>query len=221
VKQYHHSKETPPPLIPQPAGIKRKRSHDAQAEAEAEVDESQDERLAKQPRRGTPPALEPFEEDLQRGSEAKAEADEPEDVRPSKQSPRLLPPKDQLSENNLQIFNGEMNSAADNAPVLKRTSSRGSIVPSEADTVRSQRSSNTNAFYRHKHLQGGQIHIHAEPPNYIEAAVSRIVSAKVSKQRRAELRVIAQELSDGCLKNVRAQSGEDDFKINFTLPSRL
>ncbi|OQV09475.1 hypothetical protein CLAIMM_13593 isoform 1 [Cladophialophora immunda] len=189
VKQY--PREIPPPFLSQPARIKRKRSHDAQA---AEVDDSQHERLAKQLRRSTPPRLEHSERRTAFNTVFKTS-----------------PPKDQLSENNLRIFNGEMNPAADNASVLKRTSSRRSIVPSEEDTVRSQRSSNTNAFYRHKHLQAVQIHIHAEPPDYIEAAANRIVNARVSKQRRAELRVVAQGLSDDCLKNVRAQSGEDDF----------
>ncbi|KIW75172.1 hypothetical protein Z517_11944 [Fonsecaea pedrosoi CBS 271.37] len=194
-----------------PAVIKRKRSHDAQAGAGAEVDDSQHERLAEQLRRSTPPHLEHSEEDLQEGLEPEVEAGKREGVRPSIHTSRLPPPKDQLSENNLRIFNAEMNPAADNAPVLKRTSSRRSIVPSEAGTVRSQRSSNTNAFYRHKNLQAVQIHIHAKPPDFIEAAANRIVNAKVSKQRRAELRVIAQELSNSCLKNVKAQSGEDDF----------
>ncbi|OAP56020.1 hypothetical protein AYL99_10172 [Fonsecaea erecta] len=176
-----------------------------------EVDESRHEHLAKQLRRSTPPRLEHSDQDLQKGSEPGAEAGKREGVQASIQSPRLPPSKDQLSENNLRIFNGEMNPAADNAPVLKRTSSGRSIVQSEADTFRSQRSYNTNAFYRHKHLEAVQIHIHAEPPDYIEAAAHRIVNAKISKQRRAELRVVAQELSDDCLKNVRAQSGENDF----------
>ncbi|OAL34888.1 hypothetical protein AYO20_05849 [Fonsecaea nubica] len=210
LKQY--PEEIPPPFISQPAGIKRKRSHDARAGAGAEVDDSQHERLAKQLRRSTPPRLEPSQEDLQTGSEPDVEAGKREGVRPSIQTSRLPPPKDQLSENNLRTFNAEMNPEADSTPVLKRTSSRRSIVPSEAGTVRSHRSANTNkAFYRHKNLQAVQIHIHAKPPDFIEAAANRIVNAKVSKQRRAELRVIAQELSNSCLKNVKAQSGEDDF----------
>ncbi|KAH0845695.1 hypothetical protein FOPE_11906 [Fonsecaea pedrosoi] len=209
VKQY--PQEIPPPFISQPAGIKRKRSHDAQAGAGAEVDDSQLEHLTKQMRRSTPPCLEHPEEDLPKLLEPKVEAGKREGVRPSIQPSRLPSPKDQLSENNLRIINAEMNPVADNAPVLNRTSSRRSIVPSEAGTVQSQRSSNTNAFYRHQNLLAVQIHIHAKPPDFIEAATNRIVNAKVSKQRRAELRVIAQEFSNSCLKNVRAQSGEDDF----------
>src|SRR5690349_7943806 len=47
----------PPTFISQPAGIKRKRSHDSQAEAEVEVevDERKAERPAKQPRRSVLP----------------------------------------------------------------------------------------------------------------------------------------------------------------------
>ncbi|OAL22025.1 hypothetical protein AYO22_07622 [Fonsecaea multimorphosa] len=209
VKVKQDSKGVPPPSISQPAGIERKRSHDAQAGAE--VDNSQNERLAKQLRRSTHPAVDHSEEDLQTGSELEAEAGKREAVRPSIQSSRLPATRYQLSEANLRIFNGEMNPAADNALVLGQASSWRSIITSEVDTLRSQRCSNTNAFYRHKHLQAVQIHIHAEPPDYIEAAVNLIVNAKLSKQRRAQLSVIAQELSHGCLKNIRAQSGEDDF----------
>ena len=104
-----------------------------------------------------------------------------------------------------------MDSLAKNTPTLKRTLSRRSTILSETDTTRSQRSSNTTAFYRHKHLKAVQIHIHADPPKYTTAAVSRIIDAKVSKQRRAELSVIAQEFFDNCLKNARAQTSEDDF----------
>ncbi|KAL5431506.1 hypothetical protein PMIN06_012297 [Paraphaeosphaeria minitans] len=103
-----------------------------------------------------------------------------------------------------------MDLAANNAPALKRTSSRRSIPPSEAGTERTQRSSNTTAVYRHKNLAAAEIHMHAEPSDYIQAAIERIIDAEVSKERRSELHVIAQELRDGCLKNVRAQADEDD-----------
>lgn len=182
----------PPAPISQTVRTKRKRPQDSEAEAD---------HPAKQPRRSTRPRLEPFEENLQKDSEAEAKADEPEP-----------PPQAPLSEEDLQsLYKEVMNHATTSAATLKRTSSRRSIVPSETGTDRTQRSSNTNAFYRHKHLKAVQIHIHAEPPDCIKAAVNRIVNAKVSKQRRAELRVIGQKLLDDCLKNVRAQSGEDDF----------
>ena len=197
-----HIQLPPTPLTPtsQPARTKRKRPHE---DSEAEADEPKDVRPAKQLRRLPSPRHELSEENLQEGSEA--EADEQE----------LPPSKEQLSEKNLQILNilnGEdMDPAANNAPALKRTSSRRSIAPSEAGTERTQRSSSTTAVYRNKNLAAVEIHMHAEPPDYIQTAIDRIVNAEVSKERRSELRVIAQELRDGCLKNVRAQAGEDDF----------
>ncbi|MCJ1251877.1 hypothetical protein MMC30_009115 [Trapelia coarctata] len=189
---------TPPAPISQPAVTKRKRPQDSEAEAEA--DELEDVRPSKQSRGLAPSEHKLLEENLQKDLEAEANEQ------------NLPPSKDQLSEKNLQLLNGEdMDPAANNAPALKRTSSRRSIAPSEAGTERTQRSSNTTAVYRHKNLAAVEIHMHAEPPDYIQAAVDRIITAEISKERRFELRVIAQELRDGCLKNVRAQAGEDDF----------
>ncbi len=42
---------------------------------------------------------------------------------------RLFPTTDQLSEHNLRIFNGEINPAANNAPILERTSSSPPDLP--------------------------------------------------------------------------------------------
>ncbi|KAF2190713.1 hypothetical protein K469DRAFT_697946 [Zopfia rhizophila CBS 207.26] len=95
-----------------------------------------------------------------------------------------------------------MDLVANNAPALKRTSLRRSIALSEAGTERTQRSSNTTVIYRHKNLAAVEIYMHAKPPDYIQAAIDRIINAEVSKERRSELRIIAQELRDGCLKNV-------------------
>ena len=78
-------------------------------------------------------------------------------------------------------------------------------------TERTQRSSNTTAIYRHKDLAAVEIHMHAEPPDYIQAAIDRIIIAESLQGAPIRTRVIAQELSDGCLKNVRAQAGKDDF----------
>lgn len=192
----------PPASITQPGRNKRKRSQDSEAEA----DEPKDDCPTKQPRRSTAPRLEPSEENLQKDSEAEAKADEPEG--PSEQ-PEELPP---LSEKDLQsLYEEVMASVASNASSLKRTSSRRSIAPSDSDTVRSQRSTSTTAVYRRKNLAAVQIHFHNEPPDHIQTDINRIINAEVSKQRRAELRVIAHELREGCLENVRAQSGEDDF----------
>jgi hypothetical protein len=151
-----------------------------------------------------------------------AEADKPKGEHPAKQPRRSPPPKLELSEKNLQKFNGEeMDSAANNAPALKRSSSRRSIAASsEADTVRSQRSSNSTANYRYKHLADAEVYIHTDPPANIQAAINAVVRAEVSKERRAELRAIAQELYDGCKKVVKAAVGEDDFIELFLIALR-
>jgi len=140
---------------------------------------------------------------------SEAEADEPNDKRPVKQ-PRRIPPKLELSEKNLQRFNrGKMDSAANNVPALKRSSSRRSI--SEADTVPSQRSSGSMSYYRYKYLAAAEVYIHTDPPADIQTAINAVIKAKVSKERHAELRIIAQEFYNGCKNAVKAAVGEDDF----------
>jgi len=122
----------------------------------------------------------------------------------------------------LQKFNWEeMDPAANNAATLKRSSSRRSITASsEADTVRSQRSSNSTAYYRYKHLAAAEVYIHTDPPANIQAGINAVVEAKVSKERRAELRTIAQGLYHGCKKAVKAAVGEDDYIELFLIALR-
>ena len=181
-----------PAPISQTARAKRKRSHDSEAKAE---------RPAKQPRRSRPPRLEPFEEDLQKDSEAEAKADDPEP-----------PPLSEESEEDIRtLYREVMNSVANNASALKRTSSRRSIVPSETDTVRSQRSSNTTAHYRYKHLEDANVYIHIDPPEDIQATIDDIINAAPSEDCHAFLRDKAQKFSKRCKEMVRAAAGEDDF----------
>jgi hypothetical protein len=185
-----HIQPSPSPSAPisQPTGAKRKCPQD--------VDGLEGVRPSKQPREVPPSGDKLFQ------VEVEAMQEPPLSVHP-------------LSEKNLQtlrILNGEdMDPAANNTRALNRTSSRRSIAPSDAATERTQHSSNTTVVYRHKNLAAVEIHMHAEPPDYIQTAIDRIIKAEVSTGRRSELRVIAQELRNGCLKNVRAQAGEDDF----------
>lgn len=181
-----------PAPISQAARAKRKRSQDSEAKAE---------RPAKHPRRSRPPRLGPSEEDLQKDSEAKAKADDSEP-----------PPLSEESEEDIRtLYKEVMNSVANNTSTLKRTSSRRSIVPSETDTVRSQRSSNTTAHYRYKHLEDANVYIHIDPPEDIQAAVDDIINAKPSEDCHAILRDKAQKFSKRCKEMVRAAAGEDDF----------
>ncbi|KAL7967261.1 hypothetical protein HDV63DRAFT_383008 [Trichoderma sp. SZMC 28014] len=126
----------------------------------------------------------------------------------------LPPSKDQLSEKNLRIHNGEgMDLAANSSSALKRSSSSRSR---ETPTERSQRSyASTAAVYRQKCLRAFKIYTHVEPPDYIQAAIDRVVTVQVSEERRSELRVIAQGFRDRCLEHVRSQAGEDDFLKPF------
>ena len=181
-----------PAPISQTARAKRKRSQDFEAKVE---------RPAKQPRRSRPPRLEPFGENLQKDSEAEAKADDPEP-----------PPLSEESEEDIRtLYKEVLNSVANNASDLQRTSSRRSIVPSETDTVRSQRSSNTTAHYRYKHLADANVYIHIDPPEDIQAAIDDIFNAEPSEDRHAILRDKAKKFSKRCKEMVRAAAGEDDF----------
>lgn len=178
-----------PAPISQTARAKRKRSQDSEAKAE---------RPAKHPRRSHPPRLELFEEDLQKDSEAKAKADDPEP-----------PPLSEESEEDIRtLYKEVMNSVASNVSALKWTSSRRSI---ETDTVRSQRSSNTTAHYRYKHLEDANVYIHIDPPEDIQAAIDDIINAKPSENCHTILCDKAKKFSRRCKEMVRAAAGEDDF----------
>ncbi|KAF2234550.1 hypothetical protein EV356DRAFT_501412 [Viridothelium virens] len=198
----------------QAAGTRNKR---LQQDSKAKIDEP----------RGVRPTKQSTKRNTKRNAKRKRPQDsetkfkaEAEDVRPSKKpreplpsesnEQKLSPPMNPLSERNLKLFNSK---EMDLAAVLghKRTSSQRSIGPSETGTERTQRSSNTNAIYRHRNLAAVEIHMHVEPPDYIQAAINRIFTAEVSTERRSKLRLTAQELRDNCLQNVGAYAGEDDF----------
>lgn len=144
-----------------------------------------------------------------RPQDSEVKADDAKSVRPAKQPRKLPSPRLELSETNLRKFNGEEMDVA----VNKRPFPRRSIVASSdvtQDTVRSQRSSDTTAYYRYKHLRAARIYIHTNPPDDIQNAINAIVEAEPSKERRAELKAISQELHNGCTKAVKAAIGEDD-----------
>ena len=205
VSQLKPAQPSPTSLAPisQPARTKRKRSRDSEPEA----DEPKDSHPTKQSRKDSPPNLEPSEEKFPKEYEVRARTKGSEDPPEQLQEPPLLSEKDSDSLRLLykDVMSSELNQA------LKRTSSRRSITQSETGSDRTQRSSNTNAIYRRKNLAAVKIHFHVEPPNNIETIIKDIVNAKCTEQRRVELNAVAKEFRDACLKNVRAQSGEDDF----------
>lgn len=181
--------------ISQPAGTRRKRSRDAEAESGA--DKLGDVRPRKQPR-GLPfPNI--SEENLPKTFEA---ATDEQALRPS---------KTQLSRENLAILE-KMDANNTRPRSIKRTSSRRSVVaPSETDSFRSQRSLNTTAHYRYKHLEDANLYIHVDPPERIQAAIDDIVNAESSEDRCAILRDEAKKFWKKCKEMVRAAAGEDDF----------
>ena len=160
---------------------KQKRLQDFEAKAE---------RPAKHLQRSHPPYLELFEED----SEAKAKANDPEP-----------PPLSEESEKDIQTLYKAVISSVNKTSTLKWTSSWRSTIPSETNTVRSQRSSNTTAQYCYKHLDDANVYIHINPSEDIQVAIKNIINAKPSKD------CIAKNFSKKCKEIVRAAAGEDDF----------
>ena len=183
-----------PASISPPAGAKRKRLQDSEHEAEA--GELEDGRPCKQPREHPSPEL--SEENL------------PKTLKLKPTGKNSLPP-------NTSSLNGTCEYSTGWTPIIlglssKRTSSRRSTVaPSDADSFRSQRSSNTTAHYRYKHLEGANLYIHVDPPEDIQAAIDEIDHAKSSVDRCAILRDRAKLFWKKCKKMVRAAAGEDDF----------
>ncbi|KAL7919516.1 hypothetical protein ACQKWADRAFT_300992 [Trichoderma austrokoningii] len=129
-----------------------------------------------------------------------------EGEQPAKQARTSSPPRLELSKENLRRFNREEEMGSDD-------SSTTASSEAEAETVRSQCSSDSAANYRH--LAAAAVYIHTDPPADILAAIEAVVKAQVSEQRRAELCAIAQQLHEGCKKAVRAAVGDDDFLVLF------
>ena len=182
-------------------GIKRKRSQSSgktnrnvKSKTEAETFATE-KRCTNQCRIGrvvTPPQSEPERHSIQ------------------SQHSQILP----LSRHNLRLFDQAAKSKmASSTASRKRSSSQLSAPPLMSDSSRcqSRSSSSTAAFYRYRHLSAVQIHIHTEPPGYLQAAIDDILNAFISEQRLAELNTLADGLRNACFKNVKAQSGEDNF----------
>ena len=182
---------------------KRKRLRDTEAEAE----KPRGERATIRGRRDACHSLKPSEEKLLKDAEANVKLDEPENPSEQTQEPPLLSEKDSRA---LKLLYDEVMTSASSKPP-KWTSSHRSTIPSETGTNQTQRSSSTNAVYRHKNLSAVEIRFHAKLSDSMEPIVKGIVDAEISECRRAELRIIAQEFHDSCLSNVRPRTGEDDF----------
>lgn len=94
---------------------------------------------------------------------------------------------------------------------LLRIPSEGSGTQSEEDTIRSERSADVSSIHRQENLASVGIRLHAEPPDYVKAAIDRIINQEISEDRQVEIHFIAEKFTNSCLESVRALSGERDF----------
>ena len=139
------------------------------------------------------------------------EAEVDPSVHPAKRLRRLPSPHLQLTETNLRRFDSR---EMDDTPVssTKRPSSRRTTSSDVTqETVRSQQSSRSTAYYRFGHLASAAVYIHTDSPEDIQKAIDAVVKAKPFEERRDQLKAISQVFHNGCTKAVRAAVGEDDF----------
>ena len=195
------------PTIPgptvRPDRPERKRSRGSGAEHEHE-----NERPPKHPARCARHRPEP--------PQARQLEDKPERPLDLPQEPPLLSEKD--SQSLQSVFDAVMASTA--SSIHKRTASRTFGTQSDVESDQTPRSTKTNGnnLYRSKVLTRAKIHFHATPPADIETMIQSVINNEHDRAQqgrsglgRAELVAIAGAFRAGCLKNVLAQTGEDDF----------
>lgn len=99
--------------------------------------------------------------------------------------------------------------------VRKRGTSRqasSSDLNQDAASVRSQKSSASNSFYRYQLLEGAKIFIHPEPPpKKIQSQLDVITKRKMSDIRKREISSIAKKISQKFINNLRGAHREDDL----------
>ncbi len=212
---------TPSAYLAQLAGTKRKRS----AAFEAEADEPEGAHPSKRLRRLS--QLKPSERTIAKADtrHGVSDARELQEFSPlslpvppspaSKHARGSLP----ISEDDLDsLYEEVMDFRAHAARVgsLKRSSSRRSIaVASETESFQSQRSTNTTAHYRYKHLKDANVYIHVDPPEDIQAAIDGIINVKLPEDRHAIPVNLAKTFWTECKEMVQAAAGEDDFVHSF------
>ncbi len=97
----------------------------------------------------------------------------------------------------------------------KRAPSRqASLSDLNQDTasVRSQKSTHSNSFYRYDTLAKYKVYVHPEPPpNEIQPQLDSIFKRESSKERRREISGIAKKISQKFINNCRGAHREDDL----------
>ncbi|KAL9128541.1 MAG: hypothetical protein Q9217_002806 [Psora testacea] len=136
-------------------------------------------------------------------------------------------PESQLSEENLKKLERDLEKLERGTPnkmdpavtvpdrVRKRTASRQasfSDLNQDTASLRSQKSSISNSFYRYHILDQARMYIRPEPPpKDIQAQINVIFEREIPEKRRREISGIAKETSQEFINNLRGAHREDDL----------
>ncbi len=136
-------------------------------------------------------------------------------------------PESQLSEENLKKLERDLRKLERGTPdemdlgvtvsdrVRKRAPSRQasfSDLNQDTASLRSQKSSVSNSFYRYHILDQARIYIRPEPPPLdIQAQMDIIFEREIPEKRRREISGIAKKTSQSFINNLRGAHREDDL----------
>lgn len=136
-------------------------------------------------------------------------------------------PDSQLSEENLKKLERDLEKLERGTPnemdsdvtvpdrVRKRAPSRQascSDLNQDTASLRSQKSSPSNSFYRYHILDQARIYVRPEPPPLeIQAQMDVIFKREISERRRREISSIAKKISQKFINNLRGAHREDDL----------
>ncbi|KAL8942975.1 MAG: hypothetical protein Q9211_001176 [Gyalolechia sp. 1 TL-2023] len=135
-------------------------------------------------------------------------------------------PESQLSEENLKKLGRDLEKLEKERPremdpaivadrVRKRAPSRQASVSDlnqDTSSVRSQKSSVSNSFYRYHILDKARIYIRPEPPPLeIKAQMDAIFEREIPEEKRREISGIAKKTSQDFINNLRGAHREDDL----------
>lgn len=136
-------------------------------------------------------------------------------------------PESQLSEENLKKLERDLEKLEKGTPdemdpgvtvpgrVRKRAPSRQasfSDLNQDTASLRSQKSSVSNSFYRYHTLDQARIYVRPEPPPMnIQAQINIIFEREIPEKRRREISGIAKKISQSFINNLRGAHREDDL----------
>ena len=136
-------------------------------------------------------------------------------------------PESQLSEENLKKLErdlkkfekGTPNEMDPSVPVLDRVRKRApsrqasfSDLNQDTASLRSQKSSVSNSFYRYQILDQARIYIRPEPPPMdIQAQMDVVFECEIPEKRMREISGIAKKISQSFINNLRGAHREDDL----------